>query len=199
MPASRHGRFTPSENALDASWIGGWMSYRVGLDTLNSRNISCINRGIEPACSPITAPCSLCCCVKHFFYICLGNTFKKVVKIKRTSLRTAEKISSLLRLRIQHADLRKWKPNSVQQPVVYYAVEQNYLLFRNSYMFRSLTTISGHQHNTLNKLKSSKYMFTVWFYSVRSTSVVFFAMWNCKIWPYSRWQFKIMVGLGKKF
>jgi hypothetical protein len=36
--ASRSGRFIPRERALDAHWIGGWVSSRAGLDAVMRRN-----------------------------------------------------------------------------------------------------------------------------------------------------------------
>jgi hypothetical protein len=32
LSASRDGRFTPEEGALDAHWIEGWVDHRAGLD-----------------------------------------------------------------------------------------------------------------------------------------------------------------------
>jgi hypothetical protein len=37
--ASRTGRFTPGERALDTHWIGGWVGSRTGVDTVVKRKI----------------------------------------------------------------------------------------------------------------------------------------------------------------
>jgi hypothetical protein len=53
--ASRTGRFTPRERALDTGWIGDWVGPRPGLDSVVRRKIPGPRRESNPR-TPIIQP-----------------------------------------------------------------------------------------------------------------------------------------------
>jgi hypothetical protein len=75
---------TPGEETPGAHWIGGWVGPRVGLDTVEKRQISCPRRKMNPnssATQPVTIPSELSLLYCKAIYENSSNYFKYYVSV----------------------------------------------------------------------------------------------------------------------